>query len=88
MFVTKLQLGILVLAIHCMPTEGACPTKCICDEQRKVRHVSITSGGSRGRQGCPLSIKILSFSCSFRQKFCKIIGWRNSLGSLAPPGKS
>ena len=36
---------------------------------------------------CPL-VQILSFSCSFRQKFCQIIGWYTLLRSWHPSWKS
>ena len=35
------------------------------------------SGGSKGRQGRVPPGHILSFSCRFWQKFCKLIGWTN-----------
>ena len=38
---------------------------------------------------CPPRVQFLSFSRSFRQKFCQIIGWRTPMGlDLPPPGKS
>ena len=41
-------------------------------------------GGGGTRDACPaLLVEILSFSCSFRQNFCQIIGWRPLL-ALAP----
>ena len=36
----------------------------------------------------PFSVQIPPFSCSFRQNFCKIIGWRVPLGSLRPLGNA
>ena len=39
---------------------------------------TVCIGGSKGRrQGCapPIWVQILSFSCSFGGKLCKIIGW-------------
>ena len=45
----------------------------------------------RGRQGRapPPSVQSLSFPCSFRQKYCQIIGWCTPLRSwCTPPGKS
>ena len=49
-------------------------------------------GGGRGgwrvpRNGPHLGVKILSFSCIFRQKNCKIIGEHIHFGSWRPPPK-
>ena len=48
----------------------------------------MNSGGSKGvlwTHG-PLSVQLLSFSCSFQQTFCQIIDWRSSILVLAPLG--
>ena len=54
----------------------------------RVCHVNIISGGSNGVPGMrvpsPL-VKIISFSCSFQQKFCRIIGFCTSIKSWDPP---
>ena len=45
-----------------------------------------------GRQGRAPHTQFLSFSCSFRQKVCKIIGWRPTSGigvsHLVNPGST
>ena len=41
-----------------------------------------------GLQSSPPRLQILSFSCSFRQNFCKIIGWHTLIWSWRPSGKS
>ena len=48
------------------------------------------TGGSKGdaRDARPTWIQFLSFSCSFRENFGKIIGWRPYLRVGAPSGKS
>ena len=33
----------------------------------------VSIGGSKGEPGTPPGVQILSFSCSFQQKICKII---------------
>ena len=44
------------------------------------------------RDARPLLVQILSFSCSFQQKFCKIIGWCTpsgvSIPALGNPGSA
>ena len=45
----------------------------------------VTVADSRGCQDATPSVKILSFSCSFRQKFWKIIGWCIPRMSWGPP---
>ena len=41
-------------------------------------------GGARGARSPPPGAQILSISCSFREKFDKIVCWRPP-GELAPP---
>ena len=38
----------------------------------------------RRQDALPLSVPIRSFSCSFRQKICEIVGWRTTLMSRRP----
>ena len=40
-----------------------------------------TVAGPGGARDPPPSVQIISFSCSFWQHFCKIIGWRPPLGN-------
>ena len=56
-----------------------------CLKLGEYRHWSRCSDGSKGG---PIPVHIISFSCIFRQKFCKIIVWRTHLGIGTPPPKN
>ena len=59
------------------------------DYKFRIKLIPNITGRSKGdaRDACPLWVQFLSFSCSFRETFGQMIGWRSHLRVGAPAGK-